>query len=1051
MKEIEFRDRSYMNDTCTCDVSSLCITPLTITARGVNSTNSTSFTIPGLFTGCFFLAGMRQSTLECFYSESCISIIEEYLQVLIPSNKLTSPLNISIQSQFNINSTLDKILSEVMTEQWMGSASHSQYFFQCHVDTCTYLLTSRFNIVYIITTMIGLIGGLVKVLRILLPRIVKFIRRRISPPLTVLKESDPVRKSLLKQLWTWNHFANTAKISDEREIRQQFIATRLFIILLAISFVALVTYYVFERVTLLYHIESPTLEQFIHLQQDQLINNSLSCPCSTLAIQYEDIIQIDYVYHPVCSSRFSNPDRIEVIGYQATYFFLDFRVLAPSFFNALGLYCEVAAKHIEKSLASFIRLLFVNDQALNLEVFTEKTNAIINNFKSSTTRAFVCDLTIISNMTHNNGLMTTHSTNFVLIMGGTHPSYALMYGYTPHFISLKDPFDLCICFPGVQCHNPMAIYSNYSFLPVRLFNIPGLFTGCLPDEGIRHSSLICLFNQTCVDLISYWLNASKVLAIDANILNHFTPRSTIDEMINEVFVDRWNYSASYHDFYQRCRPDSCSYKLSKHNSIWLIVTAVFSLIGGLMKILQIAIPHTVRIVFSLYSRFERWWHRQPPPIIPRSKLSFQILINQFRQLNLFASEDSTKDDEHEIRSQILSTRIFIIVLVLTLIILTIYSARVEITKTVTNFSPSLYKYSQLYANHYQTLICTCTNIAIRHKKYIILQPNFHPICQSSFVDHRWLDGLVQTSFIPSGIFVRDFRSIGAAIFGTIASLCQLSMRTINDGLLDFGEQVILSTQVISKKQLTNQGQSLFYLFESTTANAFINSIQAFRDAIQTNSLISGYETSTFLNIFVQDEQNAQLLAEPIQYNHSCSCHKDSTCIDSAGVYNYPNPIINYSIPGFFIGCYIIEATLQSNLDLLYNQTAIDDFRAHIAFDDYNPDPFNTTALNASLLAYFNTTTPINKMMEKMMIDSWHMEVNYSAYYEQCQPNQCKYTYIVSHDVVFIVTTITGLVGGLTTILQFVIPRVVKLAFRIWIKYYRRTEVQPISIVSTIKD
>ncbi|CAF4609628.1 unnamed protein product, partial [Rotaria sp. Silwood2] len=678
----------------------------------------------------------------------------------------------------------------------------------------------------------------------------------------------PVRKSLLKQLWTWNHFANTAKISDEREIRQQFIATRLFIILLAISFVALVTYYVFERVTLLYHIESPTLEQFIHLQQDQLINNSLSCPCSTLAIQYEDIIQIDYVYHPVCSSRFSNPDRIEVIGYQATYFFLDFRVLAPSFFNALGLYCEVAAKHIEKSLASFIRLLFVNDQALNLEVFTEKTNAIINNFKSSTTRAFVCDLTIISNMTHNNGLMTTHSTNFVLIMGGTHPSYALMYGYTPHFISLKDPFDLCICFPGVQCHNPMAIYSNYSFLPVRLFNIPGLFTGCLPDEGIRHSSLICLFNQTCVDLISYWLNASKVLAIDANILNHFTPRSTIDEMINEVFVDRWNYSASYHDFYQRCRPDSCSYKLSKHNSIWLIVTAVFSLIGGLMKILQIAIPHTVRIVFSLYSRFERWWHRQPPPIIPRSKLSFQIRVNQFRQLNLFASEDSTKDDEHEIRSQILSTRIFIIVLVLTLIILTIYSARVEITKTVTNFSPSLYKYSQLYANHYQTLICTCTNIAIRHKKYIILQPNFHPICQSSFVDHRWLDGLVQTSFIPSGIFVRDFRSIGAAIFGTIASLCQLSMRTINDGLLDFGEQVILSTQVISKKQLTNQGQSLFYLFESTTANAFINSIQAFRDAIQTNSLISGYETSTFLNIFVQDEQNAQLLAEPIQYNHS---------------------------------------------------------------------------------------------------------------------------------------------------------------------------------------
>ncbi|CAF3824034.1 unnamed protein product [Rotaria sp. Silwood1] len=287
-------------------------------------------------------------------------------------------------------------------------------------------------------------------------------------------------------------------------------------------------------------------------------------------------------------------------------------------------------------------------------------------------------------------------------MHGTYPFYTLMYAYTPHFISLEDPLDVCICFPGVQCHNPMAISSNYSFLPVRFLNIPGLFTGCLTDEGIRHSSLICLFNQTSVDLISYWFNASNVLAYDANMLNHFTPHSTVDEMVNEVFVDRWNY-----------------------------------LIGGLMEILQIAIPHVVRTIFPLYSRFERWWHRQSPPIIPRSKLSFQILINQLRQLNLFASEDPTKDDEHEIRSQILSTRIFIIVLLLALVILTIYSSRVEITKTVTIFSPSLYEYSQLYANRYQTLICTCTNIAIRHKTFIILQPNSHPICQSSFVDLRW--------------------------------------------------------------------------------------------------------------------------------------------------------------------------------------------------------------------------------------------------------------------------------------------------------------------------
>ena len=60
------------------------------------------------------------------------------------------------------------------------------------------------------------------------------------------------------------------------------------------------------------------------------------------------------------------------------------------------------------------------------------------------------------------------------------------------------------------------------------------------------------------------------------------------------------------------------------------------------------------------------------------------------------------------------------------------------------------------------------------------------------------------------------------------------------------------------------------------------------------------------------------------------------------------------------------------------------------------------------------------------------------------PVECKYTYVVTYDIIYIVTTITALIGGLITILQIVVPRAVKLMRHIWFKRCHRTTVQVIS-------
>jgi hypothetical protein len=146
---------------------------------------------------------------------------------------------------------------------------------------------------------------------------------------------------------------------------------------------------------------------------------------------------------------------------------------------------------------------------------------------------------------------------------------------------------------------------------------------------------------------------------------------------------------------------------------------------------------------------------------------------------------------------------------------------------------------------------------------------------------------------------------------------------------------------------------------------------------------------------------------------------------------------------------MVEATLKSNIAALYNQSWLDDFLVEIGFYNYTSLSFHTTALNASLVSQYNTTTPIITIMQKLMTEPWHTNVNYSAYYEQCQPTACKYTYVVDHNTIYIVTTIIGLIGGLVTISQFFIPRVVELLRKRQIKLQGHTTNQVISAASVI--
>jgi hypothetical protein len=87
-------------------------------------------------------------------------------------------LDASIPTRFSVNTTIGTMLDELMVEQWNWSINYDYYYAACQPSQCSYTLTAKNDAVYIVTTLIGLIGGLVTALKLIVPPFVQLIRNR---------------------------------------------------------------------------------------------------------------------------------------------------------------------------------------------------------------------------------------------------------------------------------------------------------------------------------------------------------------------------------------------------------------------------------------------------------------------------------------------------------------------------------------------------------------------------------------------------------------------------------------------------------------------------------------------------------------------------------------------------------------------------------------------------------------------------------------------------------------------------------------------------------
>jgi hypothetical protein len=267
------------------------------------------------------------------------------------------------------------------------------------------------------------------------------------------------------------------------------------------------------------------------------------------------------------------------------------------------------------------------------------------------------------------------------------------------------------------------------------------------------------------------------------------------------------------------------------------------------------------------------------------------------------------------------------------------------------------------------------------------------------------------------LYAADFRVTSAYAFQMLRALCQLINRTISDNFIEFYSRQFVSASVMPSKLFESETDSLTNRFKSSMTNSFLMSLSIIRDTTQGNGLLSAKLTN--YNIYFTDSGSVGM--NSCTYN-DCRCNSSSTCIFPTFIFEYRQLEILFHVRGFYIGCYVLEALLQSTLECFYDQTCINDLQVYFS----SSSAINAIALNSYSPSNYSINSTIKDLVGNLMIEQWNVSTMYERYYNECQPTQCTYRIETRNDLIYIVTTLFGIAGGLITVLKLVVPRLVKL-------------------------
>ncbi|CAF2635891.1 unnamed protein product [Rotaria sp. Silwood2] len=131
--------------------------------------------VTGFKVSCYALESLHQSTLECFFNSACLNIVLRYFP--LSNNTRIYALDIN-QTQYAPNTSIEILVNNLFIENWFSNSLFSVYYLQCAPISCTYKFTEKKSALHVLTILLGLYGGLTTALRLCVPLVIRWWRKR---------------------------------------------------------------------------------------------------------------------------------------------------------------------------------------------------------------------------------------------------------------------------------------------------------------------------------------------------------------------------------------------------------------------------------------------------------------------------------------------------------------------------------------------------------------------------------------------------------------------------------------------------------------------------------------------------------------------------------------------------------------------------------------------------------------------------------------------------------------------------------------------------------
>ncbi|CAF1618923.1 unnamed protein product [Adineta ricciae] len=818
---------------------------------------------------------------------------------------------------------------------------------------------------------------------------------------------------------------------DAHEKRNEILSTRMYIIALTIILSLFLLYLSLTSQSTLITISQPTKEQFQQLELKH--STSLKCPCKELLIPYGDFINIRVKYNEICSSNFISQEWIDYFYFENISYYhpLDFRRNAPFKFQLLRTLCQQAKQTVDNNLEQFYSNGFVVHQPTSMNTLHIQVNSFSENLKKTTFSSFQNVLRQIRQVLRADSLQAAIDTRYFMELYEDSSAAALVH------ICYRDKTGGIFTLENVNNNTfrrlPERIYSNtdkYDYYSTCFNNtnqelisgditptleIPGMFTGVLLIESLMYSTLECLFDQTCLNNISLYVHASSIPISRFSVLTHYplTKNQSIEFMADRSFVEEWVVNTSYENYFNYCQPLFCEYTAKLRNSFLYIFTTTISLFGGLRIFLPLIIINIV--TFLRKKKQQQPTNTSRTPIKTRLCIFLKSIKNLIMKLNIFNSYSS---DEHRQKTEIISTRVYFLLLTTCLVAFTvnIYSEK-QTTMIIIN-GPTQIKFEELQKESVDDLQCPCSNISVKYSEFIHFSPTYHQICSSVFVSPLWEPN--ENIWIDKEpCYSPDFYSIAQTLFPLLSTYCQMARITLLNELKQFYDRQYTTTLAVTEEQFNHEIKSFIEIFQITVKASFDEQLGITQSIIFDNQIYSELGLDNYVNGIFFNDSTEFSFDFGSKVDDECSCAIEPDCAILA---SFCRDNRSDDVPGVYAACYTIDSLLYSTTECFYDQDCIDLIRYYLKNETKLYEQIQP--LNESETSRYQTKDHIAILVGDLFVENWNEFHFYDKYYNSCQSSFCSYKIQQRPQFIHVLTVLINVYGGLTIILRFLIPNIV---------------------------